>query len=45
MISDAKEKHDVEINIYPLPSGHSPFLNMPDRLTDVIQTIYRTVKE
>lgn len=39
-ILEAKRDSDIHIRTFSLPSGHSPFLNMPDKVVEIIQTVY-----
>lgn len=41
MVKQAKEEHGVNMSTYSLPSGHSPFLNMPARVADCIVEVIK----
>ncbi|KAL1867740.1 hypothetical protein VTK73DRAFT_4025 [Phialemonium thermophilum] len=43
-IQHAKEKHGVDLQVVPLASSHSPFLSMPDKLTEAVRAIYEGIK-
>ncbi|KAK1252090.1 hypothetical protein MKX08_003277 [Trichoderma sp. CBMAI-0020] len=39
-ILEAQQDAGIHIRTFSLQSGHSPFLNMPDQLVEIIQTVY-----
>lgn len=39
-ILEAQQDAGIHIRTFSLRSGHSPFLNMPDKVVEIIQTVY-----
>jgi hypothetical protein len=39
-ILEAERDSGIHIRTFSLHSGHSPFLNMPEKLVEIIQTVY-----
>lgn len=39
-ILEAQQDAGIHIRTFSLQSGHSPFLNMPDKVVEIMQTIY-----
>jgi hypothetical protein len=44
MIQVGQESHGIMIKTYTLKAGHSPFLSIPDKLTNVVKEIYEANK-
>ena len=39
MVEEAKSKFGVDIETFTLPSSHSPFLSMPEKLVEIVEII------